>query len=312
MLRRCNHDMPMSVEARRRSKAAGEALRPKADALPVCSVPGCGRPTEARQGNGFSPFLCRYHREHRSRHGSPLTRSYTAAELRPYLKAAESIVKACAAEQYVDWSLTTIASLLASAGPVRRVVDLGRLSPETKAKASLAMLRERNVPPERILAVTLAVLAAIAEDPFGPGGDRVLFRRVQIAKALRRRASGTHVVYEGTGVRLDRYPRSSGRVLERLGEVVEGACEFAIDRHVAAVLDLKKARYGDLKPPEKASFARSRHGNERVPPAPPLPESSRSSSPGVASESTETADRIAEEVRRDFAERGFEAFKGGF
>lgn len=280
------------------------------DAPNSCSVPGCGRAPEARQGNGFSPFLCRYHREHRSRHGSPLKRSYTAAELRPYLKAAESVVKANAAEQYIGWSLASVSSLLASAGPVRRVVDLGRLSPETKAKASLAMLRERSVPPERILAVTLAVLAAIAEDPFGPGGDRVLFRRVQIAKALRRRASGTHVVYEGTGIRWDRYPRSSGRVLERLGAVVEAACEFAIDRHVAAVLDLKKARYGDLKPPARATFAKSRHGNELVPPPPPLPVSSP---PSIERpETSEEAERIAEEIRRDFTERGFEAFKGGF
>lgn len=294
----------------RNLKAAAEASRPKADTLQVCTVPGCGRAPEARQGNGFSPFLCRYHREHRSRHGSPLKRSYTAAELRPYLKAAESVVKANAAEQYIGWSLSSIASLLASAGPVRRVVDLGRLPLDIKARASLAMLRERNVPPERILAVTLAVLAAISEDPFGPGGDRVLFRRVQIAKALRRRASGTHVVYEGTGVRWDRYPRSSGRVLERLGAVVETACEFAVDRHLAAVLDLKKARYGDLKPPERATFARSRHGNERVPPPPPLPASSRAPPP-EPSETSEKADRIAEEIRRDFAERGFEAFKGG-
>jgi hypothetical protein len=239
-----------------------------------------------------------------------LKRSYAAAELRPYLKAAESIVKANATELYLGWSLSSIASLLASAGPVRRVVDLGRLSPETKAKASLAMLRERSVPPERILAVTLAVLAAIAEDPFGPGGDRVLFRRVQIAKALRRRASGTHVVYEGTGVRWDRYPRSSGRVLERLGAMVEAACEFAIDHHLAAVLDLKKARYGDLEAPERATVAKSRHGNARVPVPPPLPAGSRHAP--IAPSETSAAERIADEVRKDFAERGFEAFKGGF
>lgn len=300
----------MPDDSLRRPTAASEAKRPKPDALAVCTIPGCGRPTEARQGNGFSPFLCRYHREHRSRHGSPLKRSYTAAELRPYLRAAESVVKANAAEQYIRWSLASISSLLASAGPVRRVVDLGKLSPETKAKASLAMLRERNVPPERILAVTLAVLAAITEDPFGPGGDRVLFRRVQIAKALRRRASGTHVVYEGTGIRWDRYPRSSGRVLEHLGAVVEAACEFAIDRHVAVVLDLKKGRYGDLKPAERAIVAKSRHGNELVPPPPPLPVSS--SLPSEPPATSEEAERIAEEIRRDFAERGFEAFKGGF
>ncbi len=294
-----------------RPTALRQGMAERNEEAPIsCSVPGCGRAPEARQGNGFSPFLCRYHREHRSRHGSPLKRSYTAAELRPYLKAAESVVKANAGEQYLGWSLTSLSALLAHSGPVRRVVDLGRLAPDAKARASLAMLRERNVPPARILAVTLAVLAAIEEDPFGPGGDRVLFCRVQIAKALRRRASGTHVVYEGTGVRWDRYPRSSGRVLERLGAVVEEACEFAIDHHLAAVLDLKKARYGGQKPPEKATFAKSRFGNAKIPEPPPPQGEAASNSRRRRDEAAE-AERIAEEIRRDFAERGFEAFKGG-
>ena len=55
---------------------------------------------------------------------------------------------------------------------------------KSQATADVIMLRERAVPPSRILAMTLGVLAAIEEDPFGPGGDRRLFRRVQIAKAL--------------------------------------------------------------------------------------------------------------------------------
>lgn len=112
-------------------------------------------------------------------------------------------------------------------------------------------------------------------------------------------------------MRWDRYPRSSGRVLERLGATVEAACEFAIDHHLAAVLDLKKARYGDLEAPEKATFAKSRHGNVRVPTPPPLPAGSRHA-PVAPSETSETAERIADEVRNDFAERGFVAFKGGF
>ena len=105
------------------------------------------------------------------------------------------------------------------------------------------MLRERKVSPLRILAVTLGVLATIEEDPYGPGGDRVLFRRVQIAKALRRRASGAHITYD-SGWTFSRYPRSSGKVLEVLGAMVEEACQFAINRHLAGALELKIERYG--------------------------------------------------------------------
>lgn len=282
---------------------------PSDDALTRCAIPGCGRPPEARQGNGLSPTLCRYHREFRSRHGSPLKRSYTGAELRPYVRAAESFLKAHAADQFIEWALLGIASALTTAGPVRRVGDLGRLEPTAKARAALAMLREKSVPPARILAVTLGVLAAIEEDPFGPGGDRVLFRRVQIAKALRRRASGTHTVYESTGVRIDRYPRSSGRVLEALGAAIEETCEFAIHHHLAAVLDLKKARYGLLQPPALAPFAKSRHGNEHIPPPPPAV--SLKEAAAEARAEREDAERIAEEIRRDFAEHGFDAFKKG-
>jgi hypothetical protein len=282
---------------------------PSADALTCCSVPGCGRAPEARQGNGLSPFLCRYHREFRSRHGSPIKRSYTGPHLRPYVRAAEVFVKANAADQYVEWAVQNLASLIASSGPVRRVADLGRLAPADKARAALAMLREREVPPARILAVVLGVAAAIEEDPFGPGGDRALFRRVQIAKALRRRASGTHVVYEGTGRRLDRYPRSSGRVLEALGAAVETACEFPLAHHLAAVLALKQARHGRLEAPPLAPIAKSRHGNAKIP-APP-PAVSLKERDAEAKAEREEADRILDEVRRDFARRGFDSFKEG-
>ena len=49
------------------------------------------------------------------------------------------------------------------------------------------MLRERQVTPLRILTVTLGVLAAIEEDTYGPGGDRVLFHEVDVrdAKSVR-------------------------------------------------------------------------------------------------------------------------------
>src|SRR5437763_7517126 len=109
-------------------------------AFKFCTIPGCGRPPEARQGNGLSPTLCRFHRAHRGRHGSPFKPSYTSAELKPFIRAAESFVKAHKGDQEIQWSLARIAAELADAGPVQRVNDLPFLAPRAKARASLAML----------------------------------------------------------------------------------------------------------------------------------------------------------------------------
>jgi hypothetical protein len=285
----------------RRVKAASDS------AFKFCTIPGCGRPPEARQGNGLSPTLCRFHRDHCRHHGSPLKPSYTGAELKPYIRAAEFFVKAHKDSIEIQWSCARIAAELADAGPVQRVNDLPFLAPRAKARASLAMLRERRVTSQRILAVTIGVLAAIEEDTYGPGGDRVLFRRVQIAKALRRRASGWHVTYD-TGWTFSRYPRSAGKVLEVLGAIVEKACEFAINRHLGAILQLKIERYGAAPIPPKGTIAKSKYGNERVPPPP--------SSPVVNADSGQQeeleAERTAEETRRAFLRDGYSSFRGRF
>jgi hypothetical protein len=288
-----------------RSELLLRVTTPSDDALAHCTIPGCGRAPEARQGNGLSPTLCRYHRGFRSRHGSPLKRSYTGGELKPYVSAAESFAKSHKDNREIGWSLDRIALELAGAGPVQRVNDLPWMEPRAKARASLAMLREKAVPPLRILAVTLGVLAAIEEDTYGPGGDRALFRRVQIAKALRRRASGTHIVYD-SGWRFSRYPRSAGRVLEALGAIVEEACQFAVRQHLAAVLELKQARYGVLPIPPHGTFAKSQFGNAKVPPPPP-PVSLKAEEAERAE-----AERIAEELRRAYAKEGYAAFRGRF
>ena len=297
------------------SSRGAELLRrvktPSDDAFQFCTIPGCGRAPEARQGNGLSPYLCRYHREYRSRHGSPLKRSFKGSELRPYVLAAESFVKPHKDDREITWSLDRIAAELRSAGPLYSVSELIFLQPRAKAMASLAMLRERKVSPLRILAVTLGVLAAIEEDTYGPGGDGRLFRRVQIAKALRRRASGTHAVY-GPGTRFDRYPRSAGKVLEVLGAIVEEACEFAIHKHLGAVLKFKQERYGVLPIPPRGSFAKSRFGNDKVPPPPPA-RSLRAGTNRAQREAEEReSERQVEETLKAFAKEGYEAFRGKF
>src|SRR6266576_1867529 len=127
---RMTADSRPTSDLHRRARTLSEA------AFQSCSIPGCGRAPEARQGNGLSPTLCRYHREFRRRHGSPLKRSYTGAELKPYIRAAESFVKAHKSDQEIQWSLDRIAAQLANAGPAQRVNDLPWMEPRAKARAS--------------------------------------------------------------------------------------------------------------------------------------------------------------------------------
>jgi hypothetical protein len=233
--------------------------------------------------------------------------SYTGPHLEPYIRAAESFAKKHKEDRYIQWSLDHITAALANAGPVQRVNDLPWMEASAKAKASLAMLREKGVPALRILAVTLGVRAAIAEDTYGPGSDIVIFRRVQIAKALRRRASRTHVVSE-SGWRLSRYPRSSGKVLEVLGTMMEKACDFALHEHLQAILELKQHRYGVLPIPPRGTFAKSRHGNTKVDPPSPAVSLKAGSKTAIREAEAREAERIAKELHEAFAKDGYAAF----
>src|SRR5437762_14096415 len=93
-----------ATDLRRRATALGD------QAFQLCTIPGCGRLSEVTQGNGLSPTLCRYHREHRSRHGSTLKRSYNRGELRPHIRAAESFAKAHKGDLEIKWSIDRIAA----------------------------------------------------------------------------------------------------------------------------------------------------------------------------------------------------------
>jgi len=311
--RKCGSPMSVNSPAKRRQRKADLLRRvrePTEKALLFCSVPSCTRLPQARAGNGLSPTVCEFHRAFRNRHGCAWKRSSSGPQLRPYVRAAESYLKVHADNVLVRHALDQVQRLLESAGPVRAIGDLARLAPKRKAEAALARLRQGEVPPPRIVAVTIGVLAAVLEDTVKPGGDYPL---VQIAKALRRRASGFHVVY-GPGSCFDKYPRSSGRVLVALGTVVLGACEHLARDYVSAVLELKKERYG----PAPASTGplpspRSKFGNERVRPPPAVPPASTSSSaPNSAELDAKELDRLAKELSADFRRQGMKAFDGKF
>jgi hypothetical protein len=50
-------------------------------------------------------------------------------------------------------------------------------------------------------------------------------------------------------IEMHAYPRSAGRVLRHLGEMIEKECELVIDHHLSGVLALKAARDGRATAP---------------------------------------------------------------
>jgi len=161
--------------------------------------------------------------------------------LLPYRKAAERYLKAHSTDFSIAAALKALRTLMDGAGPVERVSDvLHFLSPPQKARAALARLRRAEIPPERLLAIHIAVTGAVREDPIGPGGPPDEYRLTQVAKAAHRLASGYHTLY-GPGSRYDRYPRSAGLALRHLGRMLEECCEHVVREHLDAILALKPA-----------------------------------------------------------------------
>jgi hypothetical protein len=136
-----------------------------------------------------------------------------------------------------------------ASGPTEIATRLRGLAPERRAKIALARLREANVKPERLLAIALAINAFILDDPAKVHRTRE-WRIVAVAKAAHRLASGYHRVWEvrdeggrvAQRTEMHAYPRSSGRALRFLGEMIERECELVIDHHLSAVLTLKATR----------------------------------------------------------------------
>lgn len=144
---------------------------------------------------------------------------------------------------------------MASAGPVEIATRLRGLPPEHRAKIALARLREADIKPERLLAIPLAV-AALIEDAPATVHRTTEWRIVAIAKAAHRLASGTHRIWpvaqpdgRTKHIEMHAYPRSSGRVLRHLGEMIEKECELVIDHRLSGVLAVKAAREGRLMVP---------------------------------------------------------------
>jgi hypothetical protein len=243
--------MQRTVQGRRRrvSNLRARIASNDNDHFRTCTIIGCGKPTQRAAKSGLAIALCRKHQLHRQRHGSPFCPSPSATTLKPYLTAASLFIEAHRNDIFVKAALADLRDLLEFAGPVIIATRLRGLPPNQRAKVALARLREAEIKPERLLAITLAVHALIEDAP--EACHRINeWTLVAVAKAAHRLASGFHRVWElpddqGRIVqRRERhtYPRSSGRVLRHLGQMIEKKCKRVIDNHLAQVVVLKVAR----------------------------------------------------------------------
>jgi hypothetical protein len=252
---------PLGVEIRAKELAARLASQEK-NYLPRCTVPDpatgniCGRPTARAVKKGLSAFTCRYHQQHKQRHGSHWCKSPSAIVLNPYVSIALSFIGTHRTDPFVGGALAGMVGIMASAGPVEIATRLNRLSPADRARIALARLRVADIKPERLLAIPIAV-AALMEAAPETVHRKTEFRLVAVSKAAHRLASGTHKVWpvaqpDGSTkhIEMHAYPRSSGRVLRHLGAMIEKEAELVIDHHLPEVLALKSTQDARLAAPK--------------------------------------------------------------
>jgi hypothetical protein len=228
----------MDFEKRRQRKAdISRRARNTETMWSRCRVFECGRPTTAAARKGLNRMYCRAHEDHFERHGSFTKGSYTAAQLAPHRRTAEAWLRAHRDRREVQLAIRAVEGLYGRAGAFVEAFRLRGLSPQERARAAWARLREARVDPLRPLAAWLAVELALAADP--QAERKPEFKRVQAAKLVHRISSGSHKRWERqlpdgqTAVQeLHKYPHSRGQVLRHLGQQIERATELATEAYL--------------------------------------------------------------------------------
>lgn len=221
---------------RRRTARKTEVKRRAAEPshmFKMCRVMGCKHPARAGTQDGLDTRFCRSHADHYARHGSPYKRSYSAAEINPYRRAAVEWLTAHKDEPLVLNALVRVQGLYERAGPHVEAFRLRGMSPKDRANAAWARLRLHKIDPRLVLAAWLAVEAKTATDP--QAETKIEYMRVQAAKIVHRLASGTHKSWPqgvGRATELHVYPASRGNVLRHLGEDIEQATELLAQAHL--------------------------------------------------------------------------------
>jgi hypothetical protein len=224
----------------------------------TCRVIGCKQPARAATEDGLDTRLCRRHADQHARHGSPYRKSYTAAELNPYRRAAVEWLAAHEGDRLVANAIQRVRGLYDRAGPHVEAFRLRGLSPRERANAAWARLRKHGVDPRLVVAAWLAIEMKSKDDP--QAETKPEFRRVQAAKVVHRLASGTHKRWtpeSGKATELHAYPASRGNVLRHIGEDLERAIELLAERTLDDLLAFKRKRDGQYGCPATRPHART-------------------------------------------------------
>jgi len=147
--------------------------------------------------------------------------------------------------------LAALAGLLAGAGAPESAWSLKGLPPKERARIALAKIgREaKGAPAEKLLIIVLSLWAWLEAQ--GADGRFREFRQVQIAKAAKRLASGTHKTRAGTPMP-SKYPPSSGSYLRIMGRQIDdvaGLVAAPAWRDVLALVQAPAAAASPSPPP---------------------------------------------------------------
>lgn len=232
----------MNSLRRKRSEGIYRRVRDASPTFAVCVVLGCGQPTMAQESSGLNKAYCRRHVEHYRRHGSYSKPSYTAAELRPYRKAALRWLQAHRDLPAVREAREGVVTLYARGGSPVEVFRLVGRPPAERAGKIWARLRSRQVDPDIPLAIWMAVLLRHQDDPQPDRKQR--YRLVQAAKGVHRLAGGTHKRWEQRDqagrlrvTKFHKYPASRGLVLSHVGVGLARAAR-PLETHLSDVREM--------------------------------------------------------------------------
>jgi hypothetical protein len=201
-----------------RAKAApGEA------AGQSCVVFGCKRSVSRGEGKGVSEAWCRYHLNHRSRHGSTWAKTIAGADLEPRVVAATKWLAAKHHDPFVVRAIGGLEALLEGAGIAEGVTAMRHRKPAEKALAALARYREAGLGVDVLLARCLAIMAVV-DDPRGSKVDsHPDYLAVQVAKAVNRVVPAGKALRFRTGLppqQVTAWTPSRGRSLVHQGAMI--------------------------------------------------------------------------------------------
>lgn len=243
----------------KRSLEVEGRIRKQPPAPRACAVLGCPGMTRAHLQEGLDRNYCSKHVAHYLRHGSYSKPSYRAADLVGPRGFALEWLRTNATKQEVASAKELVVDKYHQAGRPQAAFRLTGKPPQIRAKNTWAALAERQVAPEQLLAIWIAVQLAHQADP-SPERKKE-YRQVQAAKLLNRLAGGTHREWrhqaasgEEIVTRLSKYPASRGRVLRHLGTSLED-----VARPLAGLLDDLARQYRERKPAVPRRTSRTRH-----------------------------------------------------